>query len=145
MYNLIMDTPSLINYILRDETDIQRLRAFIKSLRRESNLGDFEEQIQLPDVRSTARLWERGDEIIAVVYVDAGNNLRFEIADGFRSDELEKEIAFSLWRRPLSFNTGFSHVRPRSLDRSNSPAPPTTKKVRFARIAPSLTIPRLAN
>ena len=92
MYNLIMDTPSLINYILRDETDIQRLRAFIKSLPRESNLGDFEEQIQLPDVRSTARLWERGDEIIAVVYVDAGNNLRFEIADGFRSDELEKEI-----------------------------------------------------
>jgi ribosomal protein S18 acetylase RimI-like enzyme len=85
-------TPTITNRLLRDKTDIQRLRAFIKQLPHEPNIGDFEEQIQLPAIRSTAQLWERGDEIIAIAYVDAGNNLRYAIADGHRSDLLEKEI-----------------------------------------------------
>lgn len=85
-------TPTTTNRLLRDKTDIQRLRAFIKQLPHESNLGDFEEQIQLPAVRMTTRLWQRADELVACAYVDAGNNLRFEIADGYRSEQIEQEI-----------------------------------------------------
>ena len=88
-----MNTSSIItSFLLRDETDLQRLRAFLKQLPHESNMGDFEEQIQLPAVRVTTRLWERADELVACAYVDGGNNLSFDIADGCRSEQLEQEI-----------------------------------------------------
>jgi ribosomal protein S18 acetylase RimI-like enzyme len=95
------------NHLLRDETDLQRLRAFLKQLPHESNMGDFEEQIQLPTVRVTTRLWERADELIACAYVDGGNNLSFDIADGYRSEQLEQEIV----------DWGLACVKQRNTDR----------------------------
>lgn len=93
MYNPIMETSSLKTHLLRDETDLQRLRAFLKQLPHESNMGEnFEEQIQLSAVRVTTRLWERADELVACAFVDGGNNLSFDIADGYRSEQLEQEI-----------------------------------------------------
>ena len=85
-------SPATTNRLLRDETDIQRLRAFLKQLPYEPNVGDFEEQIQLPAVQAITRLWHRADELVAFAYVDAYNNLLFEIAPKHRSDQLEQEI-----------------------------------------------------
>jgi len=92
LYNLIMETCSLDSYLLRDETDLQRLRNFIKQLPHESNLSDFEEQLQLPAIRAITRLWQCSDQLIACAYLDVGNNLRFDIADEYRSEQLEQEI-----------------------------------------------------
>ncbi len=92
MYNPIMETLSLKTHLLRDETDILRIRAFLKQLPHESNMGDFEEQIQLPAVRVTTRLWQGAGELVACAYVDGGNNLSFDIADECRSEQLEQEI-----------------------------------------------------
>jgi hypothetical protein len=55
-------------------------------------VGDLEEQIQIPDIRSTMRIWQRSDGLTAFAYVDIGNNLRFEIAPGHRTQQLEQEI-----------------------------------------------------
>lgn len=85
-------TATFTSHLFRGETDLQRLRAFLASLSSEPNVGDFEEQIQLAAVQSSARLWQRADELISFAFVDMGNNLRFAIADGQRSDELENEI-----------------------------------------------------
>ena len=82
----------MTSFLLRDDTDLQRLRAFFKQLPHGSNMGDFEEQIQLPAVRVTTRLWQRADELVACAYVDGGNNLRFEIEAENDSDQLEQEI-----------------------------------------------------
>ena len=85
-------TATFTSHIFHGETDLQRLRAFLASLSSEPNVGDFEEQIQLAAVQSSTRLWQRADELISFAFVDMGNNLRFAITDGQRSDELENEI-----------------------------------------------------
>ncbi|RJP46965.1 MAG: GNAT family N-acetyltransferase [Anaerolineaceae bacterium] len=80
------------SHIFRGEDDLQHLRAFLASLSREPNVGDFNEQIQLPAIRSITRLWEQADELIAFAFVDSYSNLRFATADGQRSDQIENEI-----------------------------------------------------
>jgi ribosomal protein S18 acetylase RimI-like enzyme len=55
-------------------------------------VGDFEEQIQIPAIRSSMRIWQRRDAMTAFAYVDSGNNLRFEIAPGHHTAGLEQEI-----------------------------------------------------
>ena len=85
-------TNAFISHLFGGEADLQRIRSFLKGLPHITNIGDFEEQVQLPQIRSTMRLWDREDELLAFAYVDGGNNLRFAIADGQRSDQIEKEI-----------------------------------------------------
>jgi mycothiol synthase len=78
--------------ILGNETEFQRLRTFLKELSHEPNVGDLEEQIQIPDIRSTMRIWQHSNRLTAFAYVDSGNNLRYEIAPGHRTEQLEQEI-----------------------------------------------------
>jgi len=78
--------------LLRDETDLQQIRVFIKGLPHETHMGDFEEQVQLPAVRSTFRTWQHAGKLVACAYVDSGNNLHFDIDPGVRTELLEKEI-----------------------------------------------------
>lgn len=87
-----MKTTSFTSRLLRDEVDLPRLRTFIKGLPGRSNLGDLEEQVQLPAVRSILRLWEDAEELVAAAYVDSYNNLRFEIQPAHRTEDLEQEI-----------------------------------------------------
>jgi len=85
-------SPAATNHLLRDETDLQRLRAFLKQLPHKHSVDSFEEQIQLPAVRAITRLWHCDNALIAFAFVDAYNNLLFEIAPKHRSDQLEREI-----------------------------------------------------
>jgi hypothetical protein len=86
-------TSSTYTYhLLRDRTDLQRLRSFLKTLSHEPNVGDFEEQIQIPAIRSSMCIWQRTDALTAFAYVDSGNNLCFEIAPGHHTEGLKQEI-----------------------------------------------------
>ncbi len=79
-------------FLLRDDTDLLRIRAFLKRLPHEPKMGDFEEQVQLPTIRAVTRLWQRDNELIAFAYVDNFNNLWFEADPEHPSDQLENEI-----------------------------------------------------
>lgn len=78
--------------LLLDDSALANLRAFLSGLPREPDAGDFEEQIQLPNIRSTMRLWQGAQGLAAFAYVDTGRNLRFEIHPAHHSDALETEI-----------------------------------------------------
>jgi len=77
---------------INDESDLERLHVFLAGLNPPLNLGDLEEQIQIPAIRSTLRLWQQGNEPVALAYVDSGNNLRYESTHGWRTTSLEQEI-----------------------------------------------------
>lgn len=78
--------------LLSRDNEVQHLRAFLKGLPYQPRMGDFEEQLQLHEIRSTMRIWRSADKIIAFTYVDSGNNLRFAVSPGHRTDHLEHEI-----------------------------------------------------
>ena len=57
------------------------MRSLLRSLSRPTTLVDFEEALQLPSFRDTARLWFAGQALQAFAYVDDYNNLWFEAAE----------------------------------------------------------------
>lgn len=63
------------------EEDLQSMRALLARLGETANVVDFDEQIQLPGVGATVRLWREAGELAAFAYVDEYNNLWFAVDD----------------------------------------------------------------
>src|SRR5574339_49052 len=79
--------------LLRDDNNVQAMRELRERLASNSTIVDFEEQILLPSIRATTRMWEQDNKIVGFAFVDDYNNLWFETEAGFASlDELEAEI-----------------------------------------------------
>lgn len=78
---------------LRDDNDIQAMRELLARLASRSTVVDFEEQILLPSIRKTTRIWRQNHQIIGFAFVDEYNNLWFETEAEFDSVEnLESEM-----------------------------------------------------
>jgi len=77
---------------LRDAVDIQTMRELIARVPDGATMVDFEEKIQLADIRATIRLWEVDDQLIAFAYVDNYNNLWFVSDPVYTTANLESEI-----------------------------------------------------
>lgn len=82
----------LSSSLLQNETDLYGNRAFLARLPYKHRLVDFEERMQIPDVRANTKLWEQNGEVIAIAYVDKFNNLWFEIHPDVISHEFEQAI-----------------------------------------------------
>ena len=82
----------LATFLLKNETDLDRIRAFLGQLPHKHRLVDFEERMQIESIRARVRVWERVDQIIALAYVDMFNNLWFEITPSHAADELEQAV-----------------------------------------------------
>lgn len=98
--------------ILSDANDLQAMRDLIQRLSSNSTVVDFEENILLPSVRATTRLWKQDNALLGFAYVDNYNNLWFDLeADLALADALEVEMiewgAACIKRR--SAETGESH------------------------------------
>ena len=78
--------------LLRDENDIQTIRDFLPRLPGGSTVVDFEEQVQLDSVRQTTRLWLGEQGLLAFAWVDAYNNLVFDLDPQQASPKLEMEM-----------------------------------------------------
>ena len=79
-------------FLLRNESDLNRVRVFLGQLPHKHRLVDFEERMQVEAIRARMRLWEHTDQIVALAYVDAFNNLWFEIDPNRITDELEQAV-----------------------------------------------------
>jgi mycothiol synthase len=66
---------------IASQKDIQAIREWLTRRLGELEGIDFEEHIRLPGVRSTMRVWIRGESLLAFAYVDGYCNLWFD-ADG---------------------------------------------------------------
>ena len=78
--------------IIQNGSDLNRIRAFLVRLPYKHRLVDFEERMQIQSVRSNTRVWEKEGDVIALAYVDAFNNLWFEIHPDHISRELEQAV-----------------------------------------------------
>ena len=87
-----MSQPTSTSSLLRDESDLAALRAFITSLPGKADINRIEEHMAMQAIRACTRLWRYGEQIIACAYVDSYNNLLFEIHPAQRSEALETEI-----------------------------------------------------
>jgi GNAT superfamily N-acetyltransferase len=87
-----MSHPTSTTSLLRDETDLARLRLFLKGLSNKPDMNNFEEHMAMRSIRAVTRLWQRGGQLTAFAYVDAYNNLHFEIHPDHRSGTLETDI-----------------------------------------------------
>jgi ribosomal protein S18 acetylase RimI-like enzyme len=69
------------------------MRALLALLGETANVVDFEEQIQLPGVRATLRLWQAAGALAAFAYVDEYNNLWFAVDERLpHPDPVEEQI-----------------------------------------------------
>jgi len=83
----------MISSLLSDKVEIQEMRGLISRLAAESNVVDFEEQIQLESVQSTARIWRQDGSLVGFAYLDDYSNLWFDTDPGFGgSGELEHQM-----------------------------------------------------
>ncbi len=76
----------------QSNADIGSMRTLISRLPNGPTIVDFEEFIQLENVRANARLWFIGEELTSFAYVDDFNNLCFEALPGTLTQELEQAI-----------------------------------------------------
>lgn len=77
----------------RSENDIQAIREFITRCAPHFTLADFDEQMLLPTVRSTVRIFTDEHKMIGFVYVDDYDNLWFETEANYPFlRELERQI-----------------------------------------------------
>lgn len=91
MYSLPM-----IATMLFSEVEIREMRRLMTRLGAGSTIVDFEEQIQLASVKSTARLWRQQGEIIGFAYLDDFSNLWFDADPDYEKlEELEDQMI--LW------------------------------------------------
>lgn len=72
----------MVNSSLVNSQDMQAVREMIQKWDPRSSFGDFEEQILLPGVRETLRVWRRGSRLVGLAYVDDYNNLWFNADPG---------------------------------------------------------------
>jgi ribosomal protein S18 acetylase RimI-like enzyme len=72
--------------------EVDKVREFMGRLPSKICVVDFEEQMQLPSVRSTLRAWEHDGEIAGFAYVDDFDNLWFETLAGSSLGQLEEQI-----------------------------------------------------
>jgi ribosomal protein S18 acetylase RimI-like enzyme len=77
---------------LLSPSDLNAMRALIRSLPRRTTLVDFEEAMLIPAVRERTRLWRLDGRLAGFAYIDEYNNLWFELDEGCRSPELEGAI-----------------------------------------------------
>ena len=126
---------SLAAHLLRDKTDLNRIRAFLKQLPYQHRLVDFEERMQIRRVRVDTRIWEQAGEVIALAYVDAFNNLWFEIRPDHVSTELEQSIME--WGlaciSKCNIETGASYTLDFSCDASDSERMEFAERFKFKR------------
>jgi ribosomal protein S18 acetylase RimI-like enzyme len=81
------------SYTFQGESDFQLMRDFLEDVSHESAVVDFEENMLLPSVQATTRLWHDANRnIVGFAYVDDYNNLRFAIEAESRFAQLEQEI-----------------------------------------------------
>ncbi len=73
--------------------DLQDMRALMAALGSRSGVVDFEENIQIAEVRPTVRLWRKDGVLLAFAMVDAFNNLWFDCLSDAVLDELGGELA----------------------------------------------------
>ncbi|MCL4261790.1 MAG: GNAT family N-acetyltransferase [Anaerolineae bacterium] len=79
--------------MLRSENDIQAIREFITRLAPHSTLADFDEQMLLPTVRATVRIFTDEHKMVGFAYVDDYDNLWFETDANYPFlRELERQI-----------------------------------------------------
>lgn len=78
---------------LSSAQDLEDVRRMIAVLGNRSGMVDFEENIQLPEVRSSLRLWRKAGELRAIALVDAWSNLWFDCISDAVMDELGGELA----------------------------------------------------
>jgi len=79
--------------ILLDDADIQAMRELRGRLASKSTIVDFDEQILLPSIRATTRIWKQDNKIVGFAFVDEYNNLWFDTEIEFTLlEELENEI-----------------------------------------------------
>lgn len=64
--------------LLDHDNDIQAMKELRGRLASRSTIVDFDEQILLPSIRATTRIWEQGNKIVGFAFVDEFNNLWFE-------------------------------------------------------------------
>ena len=79
------------------------------------SISDLQQLMTLETIQQHTRLWEApGDRLIAYAFLDAPNNLRFEISENGRTAELEAEVvAWGVSRLAGAVNPG---EKPQSLD-----------------------------
>jgi ribosomal protein S18 acetylase RimI-like enzyme len=79
--------------LLHNDNDIQAMRELRERLASKSTIADFDEQILLPSIRATTRIWKQDNRIVGFAFVDEYNNLWFDSEPEFALiDELETEI-----------------------------------------------------
>lgn len=78
--------------LLRDDADLERLRALLARLGQRASVVDFEEQLLQPTLRERVRLWLSGDTCAVFAWVDDYDNLWFELDPALADDELEQEV-----------------------------------------------------
>ena len=104
------------SYLLRDESDVQSMRDLIARLPGGSTVVDFEEALQMSTVRQSARLWPAENGLAAFAWVDAYNNLVFDLDPRQSSAELETEIV--TWGLAIMRKRNAGSGEPSTLDAS---------------------------
>jgi ribosomal protein S18 acetylase RimI-like enzyme len=80
------------SYLLQSDADIQILRDLVHRLPDGKTVVDFEEKIQVEQVRAATRIWQADKTPIAFAFVDDFSNLMFVTDPAYHTPELETEI-----------------------------------------------------